>query len=99
MKILDAIKITKICNDEVIKDMIDVLNKRKDDIEINEPISDGSYHDKWEEKIDELEQIIEDLENVLMINDPEKRNDKLEQIRIDMTYYQFMYGGLKRLTI
>ena len=99
MKLLDAIKTVSVDNIELIQDIIDVLNERRDIVEINEPMSDGAYYEKWEEKLSDLDNIIEELEDVIKNDDIDQKELSLKRARCDVIFHQFTYGGLKRLTI
>lgn len=99
MKLLDVINNIELCDNNVVNNMIEALSERRDNVEANEPLSDGSYYNKWEEKLSELNQLIEDLEEVVDTEDLEERNKMLQQIRVDLIFHQFTYGGLKRLII
>lgn len=66
-----------------VKNVIDTLKQKRVLEESREPDSYGVIHDKWSDKFDELDEII---------NEYEKLYNK-------MLTYQTVYGGLKRLQI
>ena len=99
MKLLEAIRNVSIENVELINDILFALNERRTIVEINEPMSDGAYYEKWEEKLSDLDDIIEELEDALNNKDIEQKKRSLARAVGDIIFHQFTYGGLKRLTI
>mgnify|MGYP006896536266 CR=1 FL=1 len=98
MKLLDAVKGLEPNDTITIENIIECLNERKETIECSEPFNYGSYYDKWEEKLSDLQDIIEQAEELLKIS-VDNREDKIAIIRRDIIFHQFTYGGLKRLSI
>lgn len=69
-------------------------------LNISEPQSEGQAHDKWEDKISELEDIIFNLENVLKGDLTEDEIvDGCIDVMVDLEYYQNDYGGIARLNV
>ena len=89
MNILKEIKDLTINDKDGLEYIIDVLESRLSDIEYMEPESDGETHDKWEERYEDLEDIIDDLKEI-------ETEDELEKIKDRLEDHQFEYGGLKR---
>ena len=89
MNILKEIKDLTINDKDRLEYIIDVLESRLSDIEYMEPESDGETHDKWEERYEDLEDIIDDLKEI-------ETEDELEKIKDRLEDHQFEYGGLKR---
>lgn len=98
MKLLDAIKNLDVQNEEMINDILECLKEREEVIEASEPFDSGYYYEKWEDKLSDLQSIIEDVELLLTLT-IEERKDKIKFINKDIIFHQFTYGGLKRLTI
>lgn len=98
MKLLDAIKNLDVENVKMINDILECLEERKNVIEDAEPMDYGYRYEKWEEKLSELDDIINDIESLINMSIKE-RKEKLENIKCDVIYYQFTYGGLKRLIV
>lgn len=99
MKLLDAIKEVSISDVKMLKDIYEVLKERRDDILVKEPVNSGCQYDRWEEKLSDLDSIIEDLEGLDGITNMSKKSLKLKQIIVDIKVHQFTYGGLKRLKV
>lgn len=97
MKFLEAVKLMSADNKEVLNDILFVLQDRREAVELMEPMSDGYYYEKWEEKLSELESIIETLENILDIDIIYEKD--VQQLQSSIMFYQLNYGGLKRLKI
>lgn len=98
MKLLDAIKNLDVQNEEMINDVLECLKEREVAIEESEPFDCGYYYEKWEDKLSDLQSIIEDVELLLTLT-VEERKEKIKFINKDVIFHQFTYGGLKRLTI
>lgn len=78
------------------------LELRADFLEDKEPDSDGYAYNVWEEKCDDLQDIIEKLEQLIEYFE-DGENDKIpqlaEDVSLDIDVYQSFYGGLARLNI
>lgn len=94
---MDLIKLLDIINKDEInmyEAILTFLNKRLQYLYDNEPYDDNeSVYEKWEDKVDDLEEIIKDVE-LLIAKDS---NISYDKVRIDIKVYQRMYGGLKRI--
>lgn len=99
MKLLEAIRNISINDKELLENIIYALKERKDDVVEREPIDSGYYYERWEEKLSELDDIIEDLESLDDIENVSEKELKLKQIVSNIKFHQFEYGGLKRLKI
>lgn len=100
MKLLDAVKNVTIDDKDILKRILSSLQDRVEDIENKEPFNySDSYYNKWLEKLEELNSIVEDLEEILRIKRRVERQKLLNRVKINISYYQFQYGGLKRLVI
>lgn len=78
------------------------MEDRMDTIEGQEPLSDGVIYDNWQEKYDDISDIVDsfdDLENAL----DEGNEDEVEELLKDLVdaieSHQLFYGGLKRQKI
>lgn len=98
MKLLEAIKNVTIEDEDTIKDILFSLKNRKDDIEMKEPLTEGAYYDKWQEKLDDIENIIEELEDLQNLSE-DFQKEELNRIKVAINLHQLYYGGLKRLII
>lgn len=98
MRLLDAIKNLEPNDIDAIERILECLSERKEVIENSEPFDYGSYYNKWEEKLGDLQDIIEQVEELLTISEKERRQ-KISIINRDIIVHQFTYGGLKRLSI
>lgn len=67
----------------ISKNVIDTLKQKRKLEENREPDSYGIVHDRWSDRIDELNEIV----------------DQYERLYNKMITYQTVYGGLKRLQI
>lgn len=99
MKLLEAINMVELDNERMIERITEALKDRAEDIRDKEPLDYGYSHEKWDEKLCDLESIIERLENLNHIRGVSKRKLELKQIIVDIKVHQFMYKGLKRLVI
>ena len=96
MKLLEAIEILNVNDERAIQAIVDCLNERIEKLEFSSLINGNNS--KTDEKIYELGSIVEDIENMKSLS-MDKKEKVLKLIRRDLKYYQFEYGGLKRLTI
>ncbi len=85
----------------ILKAVNDSLKDRIDDVEYAEPFSDGSAHDKWEEKYEDLVSIQKDVDDLINMNTSrktgkEKFKDDVKRLCESIDVHQLMYGGLKR---
>lgn len=99
MNFLKAIDLVQENDYDMIDSLIFTLEKRRDDIEIREPVDFGSRYDKWEEKLKDIEDILLDFENLKECEDKEKRKAVLDRIKKSVEMHQLFYKGLKRLKI
>lgn len=98
MKLLEVGKLERI-DDEMLEAIIECVQDRVEDVESREPWDcEGSYYEKWCEKLDDLQDIQSDLEYMRDM-DHEERLQKLKKISMNLIYHQFTYVGLKRLKI
>ena len=98
MKLLDAIKDINADDIKALRKIKDALEQRRTDIEAREPYDYGSQYTRWENKLCDINDIIEDVED-LINGSVANKELKLKRIIIDLRVHQFTYGGLKRLTI
>ena len=99
MKLLDIIKELKVNDIQTLIQIKDALEQRRDDIEAKEPYNYGSQYAKWENKLCDINDIIEDMEDLITNHSAANKELKLKQIIVDIKVHQFTYGGLKRLTL
>ena len=89
MNILKEIDSLDINDKDELEYMLNILESRLDIIEDMEPNSDGETHDNWEERYDDLEDIIEAFREV-------ENEEELNEIKERLLNHQLEYGGLKR---
>ena len=99
MKLLDAIKEINVCNLSRIESIRCALEERIDWLNDREPESCGSVYDAWSEKVDELQDILDNIEELIEETDVDKKKELIEEIQSDIDMYQLMHGGLSRLKI
>ena len=75
-----------------VEDLTDCLNERMMFEQSREPESDGKVHDDWDERVDELQEIIDQLEEC-------ETEEDFEDIISAIGCYQDIYGGLSRLKV
>lgn len=92
MKLLKAIEI---CDSTILKKVLLALERRVFWLECREPEYEGVTYDKWEEKLEELKTICEEIEEYL--------NNKIEldvkDIWNSIREYQLNYGGLRNIEL
>ncbi len=86
-------------DDELLVDLKEALEERKLVLELQEPLDNGFFYEKWEEKYDELDNLIDELDEVIEETDLDKKKKLFEEFKESVIGYQFEYGGLKRLKI
>ena len=88
MKLLEAIKIVTIENEELLERIYYALENRKDILELQEPIgSSDFFYEKWEEKYDEFCCIFDSFESIvdeLQILNDDKNDDVMDLIDDDL---------------
>ena len=99
MKLLEAIDKIDVNDKEILKNILYSLQERREKIIQSEPYSYGSAYTKWEEKLSDLEDIVEDLELFENTRNKKEKQKLLNRIKVNLRVHQFTYGGLKRLTI
>ena len=96
MNLLKSVPGIDVSNTAMIDRVRQSLEDRLDWLQDKEPEYDGEIHDNWEEKYDDLEEIIE------MFDDLEENEDCVEiwdNIRKEIYLYQNTYHGISRLHI
>lgn len=86
-------------SNSVIQILKDALDFRKDEVEMQEPMSCGVVYDRWEEKVDDLDLMIGILEDLLCETEFYMRENLWNEFVFQADYHQFEYGGLKRLEL
>ncbi len=89
MNILKEINGLDINDKDEFEYILDILESRLDTIEDMEPKSDGETHDKWEDRYDDLEGIIDDFREI-------GTEEELNEIKEKLLEHQLEYGGLIR---
>ena len=77
-------------NKDDIEDLKQCLLDRITFEELREPDSDGYTHDLWEERIDELSDMYDQLD---------EDEENLEDVKDSIRDFQLTYGGLSRLKL
>lgn len=99
MKLLEAIDKIDVNDKEVLKNIMYSLQERREKIIQLEPYDYGSAYTKWEEKLSDIEDIIEDLELFENTKSKKEKQKLFNRIKVNLKVHQFTYGGLKRLTV
>lgn len=81
--------VIKNCEDLKLKaqDLREELQDKLEILEDKEPDSDGVIYEKWEERKDDLEEVLDSFDTVI---------EKIEQFKSKVLSHQIVYGGLKR---
>lgn len=106
MNVLKEMNSLTIKDKEDLEDIYDTLEMKLDSLECSEPDSCGETYDRWEERCDDLQEILNDLEE--RIDDEEEIEDKyedeyealsddLDNLVDRLEDHQLEYGGLVRL--
>ena len=86
----------------MLYDIQSAIEDRLDWLDDREPESDGQVHDDWQDKRDDMEDILDKLQ-VLDDEDEHDRNEivdpKWKGVLDDIEYYQFNHRGLSRIVI
>lgn len=78
-----------------LDNLINCIEERIYFEEDREPESDGTVHDNWDDRISELNDILDLLVEANDYDDDEAFAEAIGQIR----EFQFSYGGLSRLNV
>lgn len=112
MNVLKEMNSLTIKDKEDLKDIYDTLEMKLDSLECSEPDSCGETYDRWEERCDDLQEMLDDFESLIEeLNDLEERIDDEEEIEDEydalsddldnlvdrLEDHQLEYGGLVRL--
>lgn len=99
MKLLKAIEEIR-CNDkDIIEDIKICLEDRLEWLEDREPEYSGEVYDMWEDKCNDLQEILDLFEDYDDEEDMDEKANIIKDICSQIKDYQYMYGGLSRLTI
>lgn len=102
MKLLEAIDTVTVEHVETLEDIVECLKDRLLTVELQEPFGTSDYfYEKWEEKKDELEDLVDRFEELYEVvkDGDDDCEEELEKLKRDVVFYQMFYGGLKRLKI
>lgn len=90
MNVIKEIQNLTINDKDDIQYIIDTLKIKIIKLSMSEPKSYGEAYDRWEERCDDLEYIIDDLEEL-------ETEEDLDKVRKSIREHQAEYGGLIRL--
>lgn len=99
IKLLDAAKQINIDNMKLINDIQITLEERLDWLSDREPESCGVVYDAWSDKVDDLQEIIDTIEEFKDTNNRDKQSELIDEIQNNISMYQLMHGGLSRLKV
>ena len=99
LKLLDAVRQLNNNNISSLNNIKKTLESRLDWLSFREPESSGMVYDSWSEKVDDLQEIIDYIEELEDESDDEKIQDLIEDIKDSVSSYQSIHGGLSRLKI
>lgn len=81
MNVLKEMNSLTIKDKEDLEDIYDTLEMKLDSLECSEPESCGETYDRWEDRCDDLQEILDDFESLIEeLNDLEERIDDEEEI-------------------
>lgn len=99
MKFFKMLEVVSVKNQGDIELIKDVLEDRLMTVEMQEPMSDGATYEKWEEKYEGINDLVDLANELVDEEDIEKKKKLLEQLKNESFAYQCDYGGLKMLEI
>ena len=99
IKLLDAVKQININNMALLDGVQSTLEERLDWLSDREPESYGMVYDAWSEKVDDLQEIIDSIEELKEETNKKKQKELIEEIQDNTSTYQLMHGGLSRLKV
>lgn len=89
----------KSIEDDELIDILDDLENYLLEIEEREPNSNGVILERWQEKYDDLQDLVEIFRNYIESSDMYRRKEILNKLKRLTKLYQINYGGLKRLLV
>lgn len=95
INIIKMVDLLNIEDDEEIESLLEILNERKESIEMMEPEYDGEIYDKWDERYSDIDEICDICES-LLDEEIEWRENIYEDLVGRINDHQFEYGGLLR---
>lgn len=98
-KLLDAVNNMEGGNVLMVARVKSAFEDRLDWLNDREPESDGVVYDAWEEKVNDLEDIIDLLDEAESEDDENVRKAIISNIIADVKVYQMIHGGLSRLKL
>lgn len=99
IKLLDAVKMVNVSNMKLLDDIQITLETRLDWLSDREPESYGMVYDAWSDKVDDLQEIIDTIEELKEETNKKKQEELMEEIKDAVSTYQLMHGGLSRLKV
>jgi hypothetical protein len=96
LKLLDVIQLLSVDNLAILDKIQLSLEMRMDWLNDREPESYGLVHDEWDEKVDDLQEIMDYVDELKEETDIEKQKELIDDIKNSADTYQVMHGGLKR---
>lgn len=89
----------KSIEDDELSDILDDLENYLLEIEEREPNSNGIILERWQEKYDDLQDLVELFRNYIESSDMDRKKEILNKLKRLTKLYQINYGGLKRLLV
>lgn len=99
MKVLEAITILSTNNLTLLSKIQLALEERMDWLNDREPESSGMVYDAWSEKVDDLQEILDNIENLIDEKEVNAQQELIEEIQSNVDMYQAIHGGLSRLKL
>ena len=99
MKLLDAITQLSVNNLSNLGAIQTALEMRMDWLNDREPESSGIVYDTWSEKVDDLQEILDYIDNLKESTDLTEQEELIADIQDLVNSYQIIHGGLSRLKL
>lgn len=99
MKLLKAIEGLSLNNLAELDSIQTTLEMRMDWLNDREPESSGVVYDTWSDKVDDLQEILDYVDNLKEAEDDVEKLELIGDIQNLVDYYQAIHGGLSRLVL
>ena len=92
MNVLKEMNSLTIKDKDDLEDIYDTLEMKLDSLECSEPESCGETHDRWEERCDDLQEILDDFDS--LIGELNELEERLEDEDLDDEEIEDEYDAL-----
>lgn len=98
--LLTSVKNIDLSNEEEVQNVVLALFQRRNDVEWQEPNGDiDFFYDKWYEKLEDIESLLDDAKELYEEQDIEKKKEMVDKLYGNLLMHQLDYKGLKRIKI